>query len=77
MFELDVHMVDVWKFCSLRHMHCPFVGFDAVMSTGGLEIFPCAKSMSPLGHPLPVNILAGDRQLAARTSRSTGRLQGY
>jgi hypothetical protein len=53
MFELDVHMVDVWMFCSLRHMHCPFVGFGAAMSTGGFEIFPCAKSLSPLDHPLP------------------------
>jgi hypothetical protein len=56
MFELDVHMVDVWIFCALRHMHCPFAGFDAVTNTGGFEI--CAKSKSPLVHPLPVNILA-------------------
>jgi hypothetical protein len=66
MFELDVHMIGVWIFCALRHMQCPFVGFDAVTR---FQIFPCAKSMS-LGHPLPVNILAGDRQLAAITGRT-------
>jgi hypothetical protein len=73
MFELDVHMIGVWIFCSLRHMQRPFVGFDAVTR---FQIFPCAKSMS-LGHPLSVKIPAGDRQLAATTGRTAeGSLTG-